>query len=331
MLDGWPLCYSMSKGAVYGNDISGSKRLYPWWHSCNCISPAKEFSTHLWMVHKKKLRERQRCLKNYQSPNRSVAWLTGRDAYDLVSCSDEVLHHRVWLSYWRRFINLIITPSLWSWSVLGEPGKEKPGILSTKNFTTIAWPAIQWRFLIRRTRRLQNSLTKTEAITRSFEGYTPGEYDRKTIKIICMAWLCRPCKRNRRCHSDEPIIFFKSTTACQTQWRHHHSKKIPQKQIGSWTAVVISKKTFIKWKRRWIMLPVTACNNDLSEREFQLERNWAMGEGQSCDFIAPWVLSCNKKMNRKCKWPFTLAQGKWEKYAEQFSTSNSFSKYLSLL
>ena len=88
---------------------------------------------------------------------------------------------------------------------------------------------------------------------------------------------------------NEPIIFFKSTTALigpyDTVIIPHNSKKT------DWEvelAVVIGKKaSYVDEADAMDYVAGYCLHNDLSEREFQLERNGQWVKGKSCDTFAP--------------------------------------------
>ena len=87
----------------------------------------------------------------------------------------------------------------------------------------------------------------------------------------------------------EPIIFFKSTTAIigpnDTVIIPKNSKK------SDWEvelAVVIGKKaSYVEENEAMEYIAGYCLHNDLSEREFQLERNGQWVKGKSCDTFAP--------------------------------------------
>jgi 2,4-didehydro-3-deoxy-L-rhamnonate hydrolase len=88
---------------------------------------------------------------------------------------------------------------------------------------------------------------------------------------------------------NEPIIFFKSTTALigpyDTVISPRNSKKT------DWEvelAVVIGKKaSYVEEAEAMDYVAGYCLHNDLSEREFQLERNGQWVKGKSCDTFAP--------------------------------------------
>lgn len=87
----------------------------------------------------------------------------------------------------------------------------------------------------------------------------------------------------------EPIIFFKSTTALVGP---NDDVIIPKNSTKTdWEvelAVVIGKKaSYVQEKEAMNYVAGYVLHNDLSEREFQLERNGQWVKGKSCDTFAP--------------------------------------------
>ena len=87
----------------------------------------------------------------------------------------------------------------------------------------------------------------------------------------------------------EPIIFFKSTTALCGPYDDVIIPKNSKKT--DWEvelAVVIGKKTSYVDETQALNYVAGYClHNDISEREFQLERNGQWVKGKSCDTFAP--------------------------------------------
>ena len=87
----------------------------------------------------------------------------------------------------------------------------------------------------------------------------------------------------------EPIIFFKSTTAITGPY---DDVIIPRNSVKTdWEvelAVVISKKaSYIQEEEAHSYIAGYCLHNDISEREFQLERGGQWVKGKSCDTFAP--------------------------------------------
>lgn len=87
----------------------------------------------------------------------------------------------------------------------------------------------------------------------------------------------------------EPILFFKSTTALAGP---NDTITIPRNSVKTdWEvelAVVIGKKaSYVDEAEALEYVAGYALHNDLSEREFQLERNGTWDKGKGCDTFAP--------------------------------------------
>lgn len=94
----------------------------------------------------------------------------------------------------------------------------------------------------------------------------------------------------------EPVIFFKSTTAIIGP---NDNVMIPRDSIKTdWEvelAVVIGKKaSYIEESEAMDYIAGYCLHNDISEREFQLERSGTWDKGKSCDTFAPigpWLVT----------------------------------------
>ena len=109
-------------------------------------------------------------------------------------------------------------------------------------------------------------------------------------KIICIGLnYADHAKETKANIPTEPIIFFKSTTALCGPFDDVIIPKNSKKT--DWEvelAVVISKKVSYVDEIEALNYVAGYClHNDLSEREFQLERNGQWVKGKSCDTFAP--------------------------------------------
>lgn len=109
-------------------------------------------------------------------------------------------------------------------------------------------------------------------------------------KIICIGLnYADHAKETKASIPSEPIIFFKSTTAmCGA----YDDVIIPKNSAKTdWEvelAVVINKKaSYVDESEALDYVAGYCLHNDLSEREFQLERNGQWVKGKSCDTFAP--------------------------------------------
>lgn len=109
-------------------------------------------------------------------------------------------------------------------------------------------------------------------------------------KIICIGLnYADHAKETNAKVPDEPIIFFKSTTALIGPYDDVIIPKNSKK--SDWEvelAVVIGKKaSYVEEQDAAGYIAGYCLHNDLSEREFQLERNGQWVKGKSCDTFAP--------------------------------------------
>ena len=109
-------------------------------------------------------------------------------------------------------------------------------------------------------------------------------------KIICIGLnYASHAKETKANVPSEPIIFFKSTTSLCGPY---DNVVIPKKSTKTdWEvelAVVIGKKaSYIDEAGAMDYVAGYCLHNDISEREFQLERNGQWVKGKSCDTFAP--------------------------------------------
>jgi 2,4-diketo-3-deoxy-L-fuconate hydrolase len=109
-------------------------------------------------------------------------------------------------------------------------------------------------------------------------------------KIICIGLnYADHARETNAAIPAEPILFFKSTTALAGP---NDTITIPRDSVKTdWEvelAVVISKKaSYVAETEAMEYVAGYTLHNDLSEREFQLERNGTWDKGKGCDTFAP--------------------------------------------
>lgn len=109
-------------------------------------------------------------------------------------------------------------------------------------------------------------------------------------KIVCIGLnYADHAKETGAALPPEPVIFFKSTTALVGP---HDDLVIPRGSTKTdWEvelAVVIGKKaSYIEEAEAMEYVAGYCLHNDVSEREFQLERNGTWDKGKGCDTFAP--------------------------------------------
>lgn len=109
-------------------------------------------------------------------------------------------------------------------------------------------------------------------------------------KIICIGLNYADHARETKAKiPSEPIIFFKSTTAlCGPNDNVIIPKNSTKTDWEVELAVVIGKRTsYVNESEALNYVAGYSLHNDLSEREFQLERNGQWVKGKSCDTFAP--------------------------------------------
>ena len=108
-------------------------------------------------------------------------------------------------------------------------------------------------------------------------------------KIICVGLNMKTCFGGEMDIPKEPILFFKSTSALTGPYDNIIIPKGSNKT--DWEvelAIIIGKKaSYIKREDSLNYIAGYALHNDVSEREFQLERSGQWVKGKSCDSFAP--------------------------------------------
>jgi len=174
----------------------------------------------------------------------------------------------------------------------GEPGKEKAGIM----INNVSYDASAFGedynesfFGNDGLRRLQQFLERAR-LHQLPDGTRLGSPVARPSKIVCIGLNYADHARETGASiPTEPIIFFKSTTALVGPYDDiiipRNSKKT------DWEvelAVVIGKKaSYVDEGEAMEYVAGYCLHNDLSEREFQLERNGQWVKGKSADTFAP--------------------------------------------
>ena len=183
----------------------------------------------------------------------------------------------------------------------GEPGKEKPGIHKDgKNYDVSGFikdydefffehgglPHLAWMLD-------QHNTVLPEVPT----GIRLGCPVARPSKIVCIGLnYAKHAKETGAAIPTEPILFFKSTTAVVGP---NDSIMIPRDSVKTdWEvelAVVIERKASYVTEADAMNYVAGYClHNDVSEREFQLERGGTWDKGKGCDTFAPlgpWMVS----------------------------------------
>lgn len=176
----------------------------------------------------------------------------------------------------------------------GEIGDEKPGICIDEKMYDVS-PYVQDYNEAFFEKDALSTLAQTlkdasTALTEIPSGVRIASCVARPSKIVCIGLNFADHARETGAEiPKEPIIFFKSTTALTGP---NDDVIIPKNSVKTdWEvelAFVISKKAqYVEEENAMDYVAGYCLHNDLSEREFQLERggNWSKGKG--CDTFAP--------------------------------------------
>lgn len=176
----------------------------------------------------------------------------------------------------------------------GEPGKERPGVVIDNEYydtSSIAEDYNERFFESGGLDLLQSFIDNNKGrLTKVSKDVRLGSPIARPSKIICIGLNYEDhAKETGAAIPSEPIIFFKSTTALAGP---NDDIIIPKNSKKTdWEvelAVVISKKaSYVDEAGALDHVAGYCLHNDLSEREFQLERNGQWVKGKSCDTFAP--------------------------------------------
>ena len=183
----------------------------------------------------------------------------------------------------------------------GEAGKEKPGIhIDGTNYDVSGFikdydelffanggiPHLAWMI-----KQHENMLPMLR------EGVRIGCPVANPSKILCIGLnYAKHAKETNAAIPKEPILFMKSTTAITGPNDHI---MIPKNSVKTdWEvelAFVIGKKTsYVSEEEAMDYVAGYCLHNDVSEREFQLERGGTWDKGKGCDTFAPlgpWLVT----------------------------------------
>jgi len=176
----------------------------------------------------------------------------------------------------------------------GELGKEKIGIILNDEYydtSSFGEDYNEQFFETDGLTRLQKFIEESKnSLPKLPKEIRLGSPVARPSKIICIGLnYADHARETKATIPTEPIVFFKSTTALCGPYDNLIIPKNSQKT--DWEvelAVVISKKTsYIDENEALDHVAGYCLHNDLSEREFQLERNGQWVKGKSCDTFAP--------------------------------------------
>ena len=181
----------------------------------------------------------------------------------------------------------------------GEPGKEKPGIMVNNNYFDLSLYVKDYNedffehdgIVGLKKIIAENALPEVDKSARL------GSPVARPSKIVCVGLnYAKHAKETNAAIPLEPILFFKSTTAIVGP---NDNIIIPKDSVKTdWEvelAVVIGKKASYVNEEDAINYVAGYClHNDVSEREFQLERGGTWDKGKGCDSFAPlgpWLVT----------------------------------------
>lgn len=174
----------------------------------------------------------------------------------------------------------------------GEPGKEKPGIIKEEKWYDVSSFVKDYdeEFFgndgIEKLRKIAGENQLPELDTNQRLGcpvYKPS-------KVICIGLnYAKHAQETGAQVPREPIIFFKATTSVSGP---NDDIIIPKNSVKTdWEvelAVVIGKRaSYIEENEAMNFVAGYCLHNDVSEREFQIERGGQWVKGKSCDTFAP--------------------------------------------
>ncbi|WP_121809433.1 fumarylacetoacetate hydrolase family protein [Mucilaginibacter kameinonensis] len=174
----------------------------------------------------------------------------------------------------------------------GEPGKEKPGIIQNdKRYDVSAFGEdyTEQFFETDGLSRLADFI-KDNLLPEVAEDVRLGSPIARPSKLVCIGLnYADHAKETNAPLPPEPVIFMKSTTAIVGPF---DDIMIPKNSVKTdWEvelAVVIGKKaSYVEEAEAMDYVAGYVLHNDVSEREFQLERNGTWDKGKGCDTFAP--------------------------------------------
>jgi len=174
----------------------------------------------------------------------------------------------------------------------GQPGKEKPGIIIDNKWYDVSSFIKDYdedffaKDGISQLKKI-SAENKLPEINRTQRLGCPVH---KSSKVICIGLnYAKHAKETNAAVPKEPIIFFKATTSVSGP---NDDIVIPKNSVKTdWEvelAVVIGKRaSYVEESEAMDYVAGYCLHNDVSEREFQIERGGQWVKGKSCDTFAP--------------------------------------------
>lgn len=176
----------------------------------------------------------------------------------------------------------------------GEINKEKPGVIINDLMYDVSDLGEDFNeafFESEGLRRLEKFLEINQGkLTEIPENIRLGSPVARPSKILCIGLnYADHAKETNATVPSEPVIFMKSTTSLAGPY---DDIVIPKNSVKTdWEvelAVIIGKKaSYITEAEAMDYVAGYCLHNDVSEREFQLERNGTWDKGKGCDTFAP--------------------------------------------
>ncbi len=174
----------------------------------------------------------------------------------------------------------------------GPAGEEKPGLIINEEYFDVSEIVNDYDEIF----FAENGLGKLESAINKIQlkkinaNVRLGPPIARPSKLLCVGLnYLDHARETNACIPEEPILFFKSTTAIVGPY---DDLIIPKNSIKTdWEvelAIVIGKKaSYVSLEEAEDHIAGYCLHNDYSEREFQLERNGQWAKGKGCDTFAP--------------------------------------------
>ena len=175
----------------------------------------------------------------------------------------------------------------------GEPGKEKPGILIGEKRIDVSSVVEDYNesfFENNGLDKLAAAIKDNHSFPEIAQNIRLGSPVTRPSKIICIGLnYVDHCIETNAPIPQEPIIFFKSTTAlCGPDDAVVIPKNSTKTDWEVELAFVMSKKaSYVEESDAMNYVAGYCLHNDYSERAFQLERGGQWAKGKGCDTFAP--------------------------------------------
>ncbi len=175
----------------------------------------------------------------------------------------------------------------------GELGKEKPGIIMNNKWYDLSAFFSDFNeafFEQDGLNQLQSFIAKNPTLPEVEQSIRLGSPVARPSKIICIGLnYIDHCKETNAPIPEEPIIFFKSTTAlCGPNDQLVIPRNSEKTDWEVELAFVMSKKaSYVEEADAMNYVAGYCLHNDYSERAFQLERGGQWAKGKGCDSFAP--------------------------------------------